>query len=158
MRSVIQRVDQASVSVDGTTVGHIDQGLCLFIGITHGDTEEDIKYVVDKTLNMRVFPEKSGMSGFDQSVQEVNGGLLLISQFTLYASTRKGRRPSFIDAAHKDLAQSIFDKTVQAFHLSGLQIQTGIFGASMNVKIDNAGPFTILLDSQDRDISLRRQA
>ena len=157
MRSVIQRVDQASVSVDGTTVGHIDQGLCLFIGITHGDTEEDIKYIVDKTLSMRVFPEKSGVSGFDQSVQEVTGGLLLISQFTLYASTRKGRRPSFIDAAHRDTAQSIFDKTVQAFQLSGLHIQTGIFGASMNVKIDNSGPFTILLDSRDKDIPRRRQ-
>jgi D-tyrosyl-tRNA(Tyr) deacylase len=106
---------------------------------------------------MRIFPEKSGVSGFDQSVQEITGGLLLISQFTLYASTRKGRRPSFIDAAHRDMAQSIFDKTVQAFQSSGLQIQTGIFGASMNVKIDNSGPFTILLDSRDKDIPRRRQ-
>ena len=156
MRSVIQRVDQAAVSVDGTTVGHIDQGLCLFIGITHDDTEEDIKYIVDKTLNMRVFPEKSGVSGFDQSVQEVNGGLLLISQFTLYASTRKGRRPSFVDAARKDVAQSLFEKTVQAFRCSGLHTETGVFGASMQVKIDNAGPFTILLDSSDRNRPRRR--
>ena len=103
-----------------------------------------------------MFPEKSGASGFDQSVQEVNGGLLLISQFTLYASTRKGRRPSFTDAAHRDVAQSLFDKTVQAFHCSGLRTESGVFGASMSVKIDNAGPFTILLDSSDRNTSRRR--
>ncbi|MDP7089386.1 MAG: D-aminoacyl-tRNA deacylase, partial [Dehalococcoidia bacterium] len=79
------------------------------------------------------------------------------SQFTLYASTRKGRRPSFIDAAHRDVAQRLFDKTVQAFHCSGLRTETGVFGASMSVKIDNAGPFTILLDSRDKDIPRRRQ-
>ncbi|MDP6666505.1 MAG: D-aminoacyl-tRNA deacylase [Dehalococcoidia bacterium] len=153
MRAVIQRVNRASVSVDDSVVGEIGGGLCLLIGITHEDCDDDLKYIVEKTLNMRIFPSESaepGDSGFDRSVQEVGGGLLLVSQFTLYASTRKGRRPGFTDAARPEMASPMFDRVADAFRYSGLRVETGVFGASMNVQIENAGPVTIMLDSADR--------
>ena len=154
MRAIIQRVNSASVTVSGETTGSIERGLCLLVGITHDDTEDDLKYIVDKTLNMRIFPEESGDSGFDQSVQDIAGGLLLVSQFTLYATTRKGRRPGFIEAARPEQAQPMFDELVDSFRLnSGLRVETGMFGASMNVEIENAGPVTIILDSADRNTS-----
>lgn len=156
MRAVIQRVNRASVTVSGEITGSIDRGLCLLIGITHDDTEDDLKYIVDKTLNMRIFPEQSGDSGFDQSVADIGGGLLLVSQFTLYATTRKGRRPGFIDAARPEQAEPMFDQLVDSFRLnSGLRVETGVFGASMNVEIENAGPVTIVLDSADRNTPRR---
>lgn len=152
MRAVIQRVNRASVSVSGEITGSIDRGLCLLVGITHDDTADDLNYIVDKTLNMRIFPEESGDSGFDQSVIDIEGGLLLVSQFTLYASTRKGRRPGFTDAARPEQAEPMFNELVDAFRLnSGLRVQTGVFGASMNVEIENAGPVTIILDSEERN-------
>ena len=152
MRAVIQRVNRASVAVSGEVTGTIDRGLCLLIGITHDDTDDDLKYIVDKTLNMRIFPEESGDSGFDQSVMDIGGGLLLVSQFTLYATTRKGRRPGFTDAARPEQAEPMFDQLVDSFRLnSGLRVETGVFGASMNVEIENAGPVTIILDSSDRN-------
>jgi D-aminoacyl-tRNA deacylase len=155
MRAVIQRVNRASVTVDNEITGSIERGLCLLIGITHDDTEEDLRYIVDKTLNMRIFPDENGYSGFDESVQDVSGGLLLISQFTLYASTRKGRRPGFTDAARPEMAQPMFDQVVDAFRFGGVQVETGIFGASMTVAIENAGPVTIILDSADRNAPRR---
>ena len=156
MRAVIQRVNRASVTVDGEITGEIDRGLCLLIGITHDDTEDDLKYIGDKTLNMRIFPEESGDSGFDQSVMDINGGLLLVSQFTLYASTRKGRRPGFTEAARPEQAEPMFNEVVDAFRLnSGLSVETGVFGASMKVDIENAGPVTIILDSADRNTPRR---
>lgn len=156
MRVVIQRVNQAKVTVSGDITGSIERGLCLLVGITHDDTEDDLKYIVDKTLNMRIFPEESGDSGFDQSVTDINGGLLLVSQFTLYASTRKGRRPGFTDAARPEQAEPMFDQLVDSFRLnSGLKVETGVFGASMNVEIENAGPVTIILDSSDRNTPRR---
>ncbi|MBT4124853.1 MAG: D-tyrosyl-tRNA(Tyr) deacylase [Chloroflexi bacterium] len=152
MRAVIQRVNRASVSVSGEITGSIDRGLCLLIGITHEDTADDLKYIVDKTLNMRIFPEESGDSGFDQSVIDIEGGLLLVSQFTLYASTRKGRRPGFTDAARPEQAEPMFNELVDSFRMnSGLRVQTGVFGASMTVDIENAGPVTIILDSEERN-------
>ena len=156
MRAVIQRVNRASVSVSGEITGSIERGLCLLIGITHDDTEEDLQYIVDKTLNMRIFPEESGDSGFDQSVKDVEGGLLLVSQFSLYASTRKGRRPGFIDAARPEQAEPMFEQIVDSFKLhSGLRVETGVFGASMKVEIENAGPVTIVLDSEERNTPRR---
>ena len=154
MRIVIQRVNRSSVSVDGNVTGEIGPGLCLLIGITHDDSDDDLKYIVEKTLNMRIFPPESpepGDSGFDRSVRETGGGILLISQFTLYASTRKGRRPGFTDAARPEVAGPMFDRVVEAFRTSGLQVETGEFGAMMNVEIENAGPVTIVLDSADRN-------
>ena len=158
MRAVIQRVNRASVTVDGSVIGEIGLGLCLLIGITHEDSDDDLKYIVEKTLNMRIFPPEAsgpGESGFDRSVQDISGGLLLISQFTLYASTRKGRRPGFTDAARPEQAGPMFDKVVDAFRFSGLHVQTGEFGAFMEVEIENAGPVTISLDSADRNTPRR---
>ena len=151
MRAVIQRVNRASVTVENEITGSIDRGLCLLIGITHEDTADDLKYIVDKTLNMRIFPDQTGDSGFDESVQDIGGGLLLISQFTLYAATRKGRRPGFTEAARPEMAGPMFEQLVDAFRFSGLRVQTGVFGAMMNVEIENAGPVTIILDSADRN-------
>jgi D-tyrosyl-tRNA(Tyr) deacylase len=151
MRVVIQRVNRASVTVVGQVTGSIELGLCLLVGITHEDTREDIRYIVNKTLNMRIFPDQTGDSGFDESVMDVNGGLLLVSQFTLYASTRKGRRPGFTDAARPEQAQPMFDELVDTFRMnSSLSVETGVFGASMTVDIENAGPVTITLDSAER--------
>ncbi|MCH7983383.1 MAG: D-tyrosyl-tRNA(Tyr) deacylase [Chloroflexi bacterium] len=158
MRAVIQRVNRASVSVDGNVIGEIGPGLCLLIGITHEDSDNDLKYIVEKTLNMRIFPPEApepGDSGFDRSVQDIGGGLLLVSQFTLYASTRKGRRPGFTDAARPEMAGPMFDRVVAAFRSSGLRVETGVFGALMNVAIENAGPVTIVLDSADRNTPRR---
>ena len=156
MRAVIQRVNRASVSVAGEITGSIERGLCLLIGITHADTQDDLNYIVDKTLNMRIFAEESGDSGFDQSVQDVAGGILLVSQFTLYASTRKGRRPSFTDAARPGQAEPMFNELVESFKMnSGLRVETGVFGASMQVETENAGPVTIILDSEDRNTPRR---
>ncbi len=155
MRAVIQRVNQAAVDVSGEVTGSIDRGLCLLIGITHDDTEDDLQYIMDKTLNMRIFPDDHGDSGFDKSVQDIGGSLLLISQFTLYATTRKGRRPGFTDAARPEMASPMFDQVVDAFRLSGLHVQTGVFGAAMTVRIENDGPVTIMLDSTDRNTPRR---
>ena len=158
MRAVIQRVNRSSVTVENSVIGEIGRGLCLLIGITHDDSDDDLKYIVEKTLNMRIFPPDSpqpGDSGFDRSVLDVGGGILLISQFTLYASTRKGRRPGFTDAARPEMAGPMFDRVVEAFRFSGLQVETGEFGASMNVDIENAGPVTIVLDSADRNTPRR---
>ena len=150
MRAVIQRVNHASVSVDGRVTGKIGAGLALLVGITQSDTDEDIDYLVEKTVNMRIFPAEDGPSGFDRSVIEVGGGILLISQFTLYASTRKGRRPGFTDAAPPEISQPMFDRVVAAFRATGVQTETGVFGAMMNVELENAGPATFILDTADR--------
>ncbi len=158
MRTVIQRVNRASVAVDGKVVGEIKRGLCILIGITHDDSDDDLKYIVEKTLNMRIFPPEDPQpedSGFDRSVQDIGGGILLISQFTLYASTRKGRRPGFTDAARPEMAGPMFDRVVEAFRFSGLRVETGVFGAMMNVEIENAGPVTIILDSAERNTPRR---
>ena len=150
MRVVIQRVNRASVTVNDKLAGAIERGLCLLVGITHEDSGEHLNYIVEKVVNMRLFPDPSGKSGFDLSVQNIDGGLLVISQFTLYASTRKGRRPGFTEAAHSDSAKSMFGQVIEAFRSSGLQMETGVFGASMTVDIENAGPVTIVLDSAER--------
>jgi D-tyrosyl-tRNA(Tyr) deacylase len=155
LKAVIQRVNSASVQVDGQVVGAIDTGLALLIGITHTDTAEDITYLVDKTVNLRIFPAESGDSGFDRSVIDVAGSLLLVSQFTLYASTRKGRRPGFTDAAPPDQSQPMFDQVVEAFKSTGVPVETGAFGAMMTVALENSGPATFILDSADRNTPRR---
>lgn len=150
MRAVVQRVNQASVEVDGSVVGSIETGLLILIGITHEDTEDDIAYLVEKVVNLRIFPAENGDSGFDRSVQDIGGSLLLVSQFTLYASTRKGRRPGFTDAARPEVSEPMFNQVVESFRATGITVETGVFGASMNVKLENAGPATFILDSADR--------
>ena len=141
MRAVIQRVNRSSVNVDGNVIGEIGPGLCLLIGITHDDSDDDLEYIVEKTLNMRIFPPEApepGDSGFDRSVLEIGGGILLISQFTLYASTRKGRRPGFTDAARPEMAGPMFDRVVETFRASGLKVETGEFFAECGANEVNA--------------------
>ena len=129
----------------------------ILIGVTHDDAQEDIDYIAEKSVNMRLFPKETDESGFDRSILEVGGSALLVSQFTLYASTRKGRRPSFTEAAPGDVSEPIFDQTVAAFQERGVKVTTGVFGAYMHVDLINDGPVTILLDSDDRKTP-RKQA
>ena len=150
MKAVIQRVNSASVDVEGETVGSINTGLLMLIGVTHDDTEDDIAYLVEKVVNLRIFPAETGDSGFDRSVKDVDGSLLLVSQFTLYASTRKGRRPGFTDAARPEISEPMFNRVVDEFRATGTMVETGKFGASMNVTLENAGPATFILDTADR--------
>jgi D-tyrosyl-tRNA(Tyr) deacylase len=148
MRAVIQRVSGASVTVDREPVGAIDAGLLVLLGVGRHDTPQDSEYVVDKIVNLRIFPEADGR--FDRSVLDIGGALLVVSQFTLYADTRKGRRPSFTDAAPPDIAKAQFDAAVERFRATGLTVETGRFQAMMDVALVNDGPVTITIDSAHR--------
>ena len=121
------------------------------MGVSQSDTDEDIEYLANKTVNMRLFPDPSNAArGFELSATEVGADILLVSQFTLYASTRKGRRPGFTDAAPPDIAEPLFERVVHAFRQTGLRVETGEFGASMSLELTNEGPVTIALDTADR--------
>ena len=120
----------------------------MFLGVGKSDTQEDLEYLVDKVINLRVFPDEHGK--FDRSVQDVGGEILLVSQFTLYADTRKGRRPSFSDAMPVNEAKELFVEVTEAFRNSGVNIETGVFQADMSVSLVNEGPVTLLIDSVDR--------
>ena len=146
MRAVVQRVQSASVAVDGRTVGAIDHGLLVFIGVTHGDGADDRDYIAAKVRDLRIFPDESGR--MNRSVVESSGSLLVVSQFTLYADTRKGRRPSFVTAAAPEMAEALYLDLVRTLRESGLRVETGIFQADMQVSLVNDGPVTILLDSR----------
>ena len=148
MRILIQRVEKASVSVDGRLKGKFDKGLLIFVGISKSDTNSDIEYVVDKSVNLRLFPDSNGKFHF--SVKDVKGELMVISQFTLYGDTRRGRRPSFSDAMGPVEAEEIFNKVIEMFKSnSGLDVAEGQFGSHMDIKSINDGPVTIWLDSED---------
>ncbi len=155
MRAVIQRVSRSSVSVDNNTTGSTERGLMVLVGVTHEDEQQDIDYIVDKTVNMRLFPHEGEEHGFERSVLDIEGSVLLVSQFTLYASTRKGRRPSFTAAAPGDISGPMFDRVVEAFRGRGVDAETGLFGAYMQVELVNDGPVTIVLDSQERNTPRR---
>ncbi len=132
-------------------MGSIDRGLAVFVGISHEDNRDDAVYLAQKTVNMRLFPDPSNPSrGFELSAIDAGAKLLLVSQFTLYASTRKGRRPSFVEAAPPEASRPLFDLVVKAFRGTGLHVETGEFGASMRVEMANEGPMTIMLDTVDR--------
>ena len=148
MRALLQRVVGASVSVDGRVAGRIGKGLVALIGIREGDDVEDAEYIAGKTVNLRIFGDEQGR--FNYSAADVGAELLVISQFTLYADTRRGRRPSFTDAAPPDCAAGLFEHTLGLFRQTGLRVETGVFQAHMVVSIDNDGPVTIMLDSADR--------
>jgi len=148
MKILVQRVSRASVSVDGEVVGRIGLGLVGLVGVAQGDAEEDARYLVEKTVNLRIFPDEAGK--FNRSLADVGGGLLLVSQFTLIADTRKGRRPSFIEAAGPAEAESLFNRFADLARASVLQVETGRFQQHMMVEIHNDGPVTILLDSKAR--------
>ena len=147
MRALIQRVSRASVSVDGEVVGRIGAGLVVLIGVAREDAQAQIDYIVGKTVNLRIFPDSDGR--FDRSALDVGAELLAISQFTLYADTRRGRRPGFSQAAPPNEAAAIFASVLTAFRETGLTVQTGRFQAHMTVEIVNDGPVTIMLDSDD---------
>ena len=148
MKALLQRVTGASVSVGGEVVGRIGRGLVVLLGIASGDTERDINYLVPKIVNLRIFPDDQGR--FNLSALDINGELLLVSQFTLLADTRKGRRPSFVDAAPPAQAEELFGRFVAQARTTGLKVETGRFQQYMQVEIHNDGPVTILLDSREK--------
>ena len=148
MRALLQRVSSASLTVDGNFTGNIDVGFVVLLGITDGDTLDDARYLVDKTVTMRVFPDDKGR--FNRSLEDVGGSLMVVSQFTLYADTRKGRRPSFIRAAQPEVAEPLYAQAVDLFRDACPDVVTGTFGGYMHVEIHNDGPVTIMLDSADR--------
>ncbi len=148
MKAVIQRVTRASVSVDNTVVGKIGPGLVVLVGIAGEDTEKDINYLVDKIAQLRIFSDEEGK--FNLSAIDTGGEILLISQFTLLADTKKGRRPSFIGAAPPAQAEMMFNKFVERMRSTGLKVETGRFQAHMLVEIYNDGPVTITLDSKEK--------
>lgn len=147
MRVIVQRVQSSQVVVEGQIVGNIGRGLNLLVGIAATDTISEIDWMVRKCLELRIFPTEAG-DRFEQSVQEIEGGLLVISQFTLYGDCRKGRRPSFDRAAPPEVAKPLYEYFVSQLRQSGLQIETGIFGAKMQVAIENEGPVTLLLERE----------
>jgi D-tyrosyl-tRNA(Tyr) deacylase len=140
-------VDWARVSVSGTVVGSINIGLLVLIGVGRGDTLNDARYTVDKVLKLRIFPYGAGK--FDRSVLDVDGDLLVVSQFTLYAETRRGRRPDFGLAASPQAARGLFDETLKLIKASGLRVASGCFQEHMVIELQNNGPVTILIDSSD---------
>jgi D-tyrosyl-tRNA(Tyr) deacylase len=146
MRVVVQRSKQASVTVNGEIVGKIESGLVLLVGITHSDTKEDAEYVADKIANLRIFEDESGK--MNRSVREAGGAILSVSQFTLYGDTRKGRRPSFVEAARPEQAQPLYDLFNEKLREQGLTVETGIFGAMMDVALINDGPVTLIVESK----------
>jgi len=146
MRVVLQRVRASRVLVDGEVVGEIGQGINLLVGIEEGDTIAEVEWMARKCLELRVFPDPAKPnSGFELSVADIGGGVLAVSQFTLAGDCRKGRRPSFDRAARPELGRELFDRFVALLTESGLVVQTGRFGAHMDVRIDNDGPVTLLL-------------
>ncbi|GAA0218656.1 D-aminoacyl-tRNA deacylase [Metaclostridioides mangenotii] len=145
MRSVVQRVSSSSVTVDGDVIGKIDKGLMVLLGVTHDDTSKDVDYMIDKILNLRIFEDEDDKMNL--SLKDIDGELLVVSQFTLYGDCRKGRRPSFTSAAKPDLADKLYEEFIAKAKSQGLNVGTGQFGAHMMVDLTNDGPVTILLDS-----------
>ena len=150
MRVVIQRVSEASVTVDGQVVGAIQEGLMVLLGIHNEDTEEDIQWTANKLVQLRIFDDADGVMNL--SIQEIGGSILLISQFTLYAATKKGNRPSYIAAAKPEIAVPIYEQMIlQLSKELGKPIATGQFGADMKVSLLNNGPVTIIIDSKNKE-------
>lgn len=148
MKTLLQRVSKASVSVEGQIVGSIGAGLVVLAGVARGDSEKDAQYLGEKILGLRIFSDAEGK--FNLSVRDVQGGILAVSQFTLLADSRKGRRPSFIEAAPPEEAEALFQALVSELEKSGLRVQTGRFQTHMLVEIHNDGPVTIMLDSREK--------
>ena len=148
MKALLQRVTRASVSIGNEEVGKIGQGLVVFLGVASGDTEKDAQYLAQKIVNLRIFADEEGK--FNLSALDINAELLLVSQFTLLADTRKGRRPSFTEAAAPAQAEELFQYFVEQTRATGLKVATGRFQAYMQVEIHNDGPVTIMLDSSEK--------
>ena len=150
MRTVIQRVKYARVSVDGKIIGEIDKGLLVFLGITHEDSMKEVKWLANKTKNLRIFEDEE--EKMNLSLEDVKGKILVISQFTLYGNSIKGNRPAFIEAAKPDLARDLYLKFVNELKSFGIEVQEGEFGADMKVELLNDGPVTIIIDTKDANI------
>ena len=146
MKVILQRTKKASVTVDGVITGEIEKGYMLLVGITHDDAKEDIDYIARKVAELRLFEDSDGK--MNHSIMDVGGAILSVSQFTLYAETKKGRRPSFTNAARPDFAKPLWDEFNESLRAYGLHVETGIFGAMMDVKLINDGPVTIILESK----------
>ena len=145
MRAVVQRVSSSKVTVDGNITGEIKKGLLVLLGVTHEDTSKDVDYIIDKVLNLRVFEDEN--EKMNLSLKDVEGELLVVSQFTLYGDCRKGRRPSFSTAARPELATKLYEEFIEKSRKEGIVTQTGQFGAHMMVDLTNDDPVTILLES-----------
>ncbi len=144
MRVILQRVSRASVTIGGRVAGAIERGFCLLVGFTHGDTEAAVDWMAEKVAGLRLFSDSAGKMNL--GIDEVGGEVLVISQFTLYGDTAKGRRPSFIDAARPEVAIPLYQRFIAALRGRGLEVATGEFGADMLVEIHNDGPVTLILD------------
>lgn len=150
MRIVIQRVSEAAVRVDGKITGNIENGLLVLMGIEDADTREDIEWLSNKIVNIRIFNDADGVMNL--SVKDTGGGILLVSQFTLHASTKKGNRPSYIKASKPDIAIPLYEAMIKQLSADlGKPVQTGIFGADMKVSLLNDGPVTIVMDSKNKE-------
>ena len=148
MKALIQRVTRASVTVAGETVGEIGSGLVVLVGVASGDNSKDARYLAEKAIGLRIFSDSDGK--FNLSVQDIKGSILAVSQFTLLADSRKGRRPSFTNAAPPDQAELLFNLFVEECRRSDLKVETGRFQTHMLVEIHNDGPVTVMLDSRDK--------
>lgn len=146
MRVVLQRSKAAKVVVAGETVGEIESGLVLLVGVTHGDTAEDAKYLAEKIVNLRIFEDENGK--MNHSLLDVGGSILSVSQFTLYGDCRKGRRPNFMDAARPEEANTLYEQFNDELRKHGVHTETGRFGAMMDVQLTNDGPVTLILESK----------
>lgn len=146
MRCVVQRVTEASVTVNGETVGAVGPGLMVLIGVSTEDADADLKYMAEKVPNLRIFDDENGV--MNRSVIDVGGSILAVSQFTLYGDTRGGRRPSYIRAAKPDEANALYERLVAAWRAKGIHVETGRFRTEMKVSLVNDGPVTILIDSE----------
>ena len=147
MKIVIQRAHNAHVSVGEKTIGKIDQGLVLLVGVTHDDETNDIDYLAQKIVNLRIFEDEDGK--MNKSLKDVSGSILSISQFTLYGETKKGRRPNFMKAARPDKAEKLYHEFNETIRKMGVHVETGAFGEMMDVSFTNVGPVTLILDSKD---------
>ena len=146
MRAVVQRVSSSKVTVDGEVTGEINKGLLVLLGVTHEDTSKDVDYIIDKVLNLRIFEDENDKMNL--SLKDIGGEVMAVSQFTLYGDARKGRRPSFSDAARPDVANPLYEEFVEKLRAQGITVGTGEFGAHMMVELTNDGPVTILLESK----------
>ncbi|WP_149524679.1 D-aminoacyl-tRNA deacylase [Sphingobacterium hotanense] len=150
MRAVIQRVSHASCTVDNKITGEIEQGLLVFLGVEEGDTKADMEWLGQKLVNLRIFSDEQGL--MNKSIQDIEGNILLISQFTLFAQTKKGNRPSFIRAGKPDIAKPMYEAMgIYLSDLLGKPAQLGIFGADMKIDLRNDGPVTIIMNTKDKD-------
>lgn len=147
MRIIIQNVNRASCTINNQIVGEISRGFCVFVGFTHNDTKERVERMVNKLVSLRLFDDENGKTNL--SLTDIGGSILSISQFTLYASLKDGRRPSFVNAMRPDEATKLYDYFNECLRNTGIHIETGVFGADMKIDLENNGPFTTILDSEE---------